>query len=106
MRDICLTCRYHKPHTIEAGYCVKYGCDVEYGKVYCISWQKEERLRYIIQKGNEFLVAIAYTDTKLPRYSMSPWDAAPIERKEDAERVAEKVGGDVKVFNPVSGVMV
>ena len=105
MKDVCMECRYRKPKSKDYLYCVKYGCPIHYGRVYCVSWQSEEKVQYIIQKGNEFLVAIAYPEKQIPRYSTSPWDAAPIYSMEDARLVAEKVGGEVRTFNPVSGVI-
>ena len=56
----------------------------------------------IIRKGNEFLVGtICYS--KDLRWSVSPWDAWRTRDPEAARRVAEKVGGEIDLFNPVAG---
>ena len=60
---------------------------------------------FIISKGNEFLVAISYPCSRLPRYSISPWDAAMIRKLDDARRIAKILGGKVRKFNPVTGVL-
>ena len=58
---------------------------------------------WIVYANGEYLVAVAYTDTKLCRWSVSPYDAAFFPDKQDAERVALKVGGSIKRFNPITG---
>ena len=56
----------------------------------------------IIRKGNEFLVGtICYS--KDLRWSISPWDAWKTRDPGAAQRVAEKVGGEIDLFNPVAG---
>ena len=54
----------------------------------------------IIQKEGEYLVGRILYSTDL-RWSWSPYDAWRTRRKEDAERVAGKVGGEMVLFNPI-----
>ena len=56
----------------------------------------------IIRKGTEYLVGTILYSTDL-RWSRSPWDAWITRRKDAAERVAGKVGGEIMLFNPVAG---
>lgn len=62
--------------------------------------------RYIIERDKEYLVAVAYPQKLLTRWSISPWDAAMIEDKSEANRLARRVKGRVRQFNPVTGVLV
>ena len=56
----------------------------------------------IIKRGAEFLVGrIPYT-TEL-RWSRSPYDAWKTRKKEAAQAVAHIVGGDLWLWNPISG---
>ena len=54
----------------------------------------------IIRKDGEYLVGTILGSTDL-RWSQSPYDAWKTRRKEDAERVAGKVGGEMVLFNPI-----
>jgi len=54
----------------------------------------------IIRKDGEYLVGTILFSTDL-RWSWSPYDAWRTRRKEDAERVARKVGGEMVLFNPI-----
>ena len=65
----------------------------------------KEKVSYIISKGNEYLVAIAYTDSKTPRWSTSAWDAVRIIWYQDAQRVADAVGGKILKFSNLKGVL-
>jgi hypothetical protein len=56
----------------------------------------------IIEKDGEYLVGTILFSTDL-RWSASPWDAWITRRREQALRVAEKVGGNRILFNPVAG---
>jgi len=55
----------------------------------------------IIQRENEYLVGRIIGSRDL-RWSSSPWDAWTTRNKEDAERVAGMVGGQLVLFNPVA----
>ena len=57
----------------------------------------------IIQKCNEYLVGVPYSDTTFLRWSTSPYDAYRMERRRIAKRVAERVGGVVVEFCPITG---
>ena len=54
----------------------------------------------IIEKDGEYLVGTILYSEEL-RWSGSPYDAWRTRRKEDAARVAGKVGGVMVLFNPV-----
>ena len=54
----------------------------------------------IIEKEGEYLVGTILYSEEL-RWSGSPYDAWRTQRKEDAARVAGKVGGEMVLFNPV-----
>ena len=54
----------------------------------------------IIRKDGEYLVGTILYSTDL-RWSTSPFDAWATRRKEDAERVARAVGGEMVLFNPI-----
>lgn len=54
----------------------------------------------IIRKDGEYLVGTICYSKEL-RWSRSPYDAWRTRRKEDAERVARKVGGEMVLFNPI-----
>ena len=56
----------------------------------------------IIRRGPEFLVGTILYSRDL-RWSISPWDAWRTRKWEKAERMAEYTGGDLWLFNPVSG---
>ena len=58
------------------------------------------RTGLIIRKDGEYLVGTICYSTDL-RWSCSPYDAWRTRRKEDAERVAGKVGGKMVLFNPI-----
>ena len=58
----------------------------------------------IIRKNGEYLVGTIMYSTDL-RWSISPYDAWRTRRKEDAERVARKVGGEMVLFNPIVNQM-
>lgn len=64
----------------------------------------KEKVSYIIRKDGQYLVAIAYTDSKTPRWSVSAWDAVRIMWIDEAEKVAAKVGGEVVMFSNIHGV--
>ena len=54
----------------------------------------------IIRKDGEYLVGLILYSTDL-RWSESPYDAWSTRNREDAERVAGKVGGEMVLFNPI-----
>ena len=54
----------------------------------------------IIRKDGEYLVGTILYSTDL-RWSWSAYDAWRTRRKEDAERVAGKIGGEMVLFNPI-----
>ena len=54
----------------------------------------------IIRKDGEYLVGTILYSTDL-RWSGSPYDAWRTRKREDAERVAGKVGGEMVLFNQI-----
>ena len=56
----------------------------------------------IIRRGGQYLVGTVLYSTDL-RWSIYTWDAWFTQNKEDAQRVAEKVGGEIFLFNPIAG---
>ena len=56
----------------------------------------------IIQRGTQYLVGTIIYSTDL-RWSDSPWDAWRTRDREKARRVAQRVGGELMLFNPVAG---
>ena len=58
----------------------------------------------IIRKKNEYLVGTILYSTDL-RWSISPWDAWITRDREAARMVADKVGGEIILFNPIVGQM-
>ena len=56
----------------------------------------------IIRKGNEYLVGTILDTTDL-RWSISPWDAWRTRIRANAQSIAEKVDGEIMLFNPVAG---
>ena len=63
-------------------------------------------MTYIIKRGSEYLVAVLHTKPQVIRWSIYRYDAARIDRRADAERVARITGGDVLTFYPAEGVTV
>ena len=56
----------------------------------------------IVRRGTEFLVGrIPYSLEY--RWSRSPYDAWGTREREDARKVARRTGGDLWLWNPISG---
>lgn len=58
---------------------------------------------FVVERGGAYLVAVPYTENKVLRWSQSKYDAVMIEDYKTADRIAEKVGGVVKRFEPITG---
>ena len=56
----------------------------------------------IIRRGAEFLVGTILYSTDL-RWSRSPWDAWRTRSWEKAGKIAQRTGGDLWLFNPITG---
>ena len=56
----------------------------------------------IIRKDGEFLVGKIIFSNEL-RWSRSPWDAWKTRIRAKARSIAEKTGGEIMLFNPVTG---
>lgn len=61
-----------------------------------------ELTQIIIRKGHEYLMGTIMGGPDL-RWTTSPWEAWGTRDREAAEAVAEKVGGELWLFNPVAG---
>ena len=59
---------------------------------------------YIVKRGSEWLQCRAYRNGALV-FSISPYDAWRTRRESDARAVAEKIGGDVWVFDWLNGTV-
>ena len=56
----------------------------------------------IVRRGTDFLVGrIPYSLEY--RWSRSPYDAWSTRTREDAQKVARRTGGELWLFNPISG---
>lgn len=60
---------------------------------------------WVVRKNRRYLVGIP-EGLNAPRYSPYAYEAARIENANDARRVADKVGGNVHKFNPLTGEVV
>ena len=62
---------------------------------------------FIIQKDRSFLVGVPYPKTQQTRWSASKYDAVRFAFHEEfkAQKVAEKVGGRLVIFNTLTGVI-
>jgi hypothetical protein len=58
----------------------------------------------IIRKGSEFLVGRCVATGNL-KWSDSPWDAWRTRIRADARTVAERIDGEILLFNPIAGQM-
>ena len=63
----------------------------------------EGRKSWIVRRGSEYLVAMAYIDKRMVRWSTSAYDAARIQDRDKAEKVAGVVGGTVVIFDRITG---
>lgn len=61
-----------------------------------------EQTCLIIRRGPVFLVGRILYSTEY-RWSDSAWDAWRTRRWEKAERIAQRTGGEIWLFNPVAG---
>jgi hypothetical protein len=60
--------------------------------------------RMIVKKDGYFLVGMGL-DGHL-RWSTSPWDAWHHSKRQYVIRVAKRVGGKMKIFNPIRGSVI
>ena len=58
---------------------------------------------FVIRKDGEYLVGVPYTDTLMIRWSTSPYDGVRLHRRSTARKIADRVGGTVMEFNPLTG---
>ena len=59
---------------------------------------------YVVVKDRQYLQRI--TKAKRPVFTPMKYDAVPIDFQRDAVRIAEKIGGMVVGFNPLTGEMI
>lgn len=60
---------------------------------------------WIISRDRRFLVAIPEVSGQ-PKYSPHAYDAARIEDANDARAVADRIGGNIHRFDPLTGEVV
>lgn len=58
---------------------------------------------WLVKTNGLYLVAVAYEDTHMCRWSDSPFDALRFEDVNDAIRIARTAGGQIVRFNPITG---
>ena len=61
---------------------------------------------WVVRKNRQYLVSIPEMIGNKPKYSPHAYDAAQIESANDARFVANKVGGNVHRFNPLTGEVI
>lgn len=42
MKEVCHQCKWSKHKNDDYCYCVKYGCPIRYGRLYCVSFDRRE----------------------------------------------------------------
>ena len=62
-----------------------------------------DRIRFLVNKADDYLVAVPYEDSKHVRWSRSPFDGYRFEYYRVAKSVANRVGGTVRAFDPICG---
>ena len=65
----------------------------------------KEKITFIVRKDGEYLVALAYLDSKTPRWSNSAWDAVRIMWFQDAKRIADYLDAEIVRFSNIRGVI-
>lgn len=58
---------------------------------------------FVVWRKGEYLMAVAYTDTKVCRWTSSPFNAAFFTDVNSAVRVAMRTGSQIRRFNPITG---
>ena len=61
---------------------------------------------WVVRKNRQYLVALSEMCGLKPKYSPHAYDAARIENANDARFVANKVGGNIHRFNPLTGEVI
>ena len=56
----------------------------------------------VVKKGNEFVVC-RQAGTGIIKFTTSPWEAWSTRIRANARSVAEKIDGEVFLFNPIVG---
>ena len=60
---------------------------------------------WVVRRNRQYLVAVP-EHSKVPRYSQHVYEAAQIANANDARAVADRVGGNIHKFNPLTGEVV
>ena len=50
MKEVCRDCKWEKPKRDNYCYCLKYGCDIRYGRTYCVAYEKKAEDRETDQR--------------------------------------------------------
>ena len=61
---------------------------------------------WVVRRNRQYLVAIPEMLGNKPKYSPHAYDAAQIKSANDARWVANKVGGNIHRFNPLTGEVI
>lgn len=61
---------------------------------------------WVVRKNRQYLVSLSEMCGYKPKYSPHAYDAAQIKSANDARYVANKVGGNIHRFNPLTGEVV
>lgn len=61
---------------------------------------------WVVRRNRKYLVAIPEMLGSKPKYSPHAYDAAQIKSANDARFVANKVGGNIHKFNPLTGEVI
>ena len=65
----------------------------------------QEQIRYVVRRGGEYLVALAYKDSKTARWSKHAFDAVRIPWLDEAKHLADYFGAEVVTFSTTKGVI-
>ena len=60
---------------------------------------------WVVKRDRQYLVAVP-EHSRIPRYSPHAYEAARIKDANDARAVADRVGGNIHRFNPLTGEVV
>ena len=65
-----------------------------------------EKDRWIVRKGNMYLISIVHPGAASAQWSIYYYDAWQAKDRRSAEMVAQRVGGEAVRFNPILGVFI
>lgn len=59
---------------------------------------------WVVRRNHMYLVAVAYEDTMMARWSDCIYEGHRFRERKTAENAARRTGGEMIKFNPVTGV--